>query len=72
MEFDNQEVLRRLDKIQIDINFIKSNMIDVDCILTDEEKVELEEARGEFERGETTSLEDFKKEMELIHKRKSK
>ena len=72
MEFDNQEVLRRLDKIQIDINFIKSNMIDVDCILTDEEKIELEEARGEFERGETTSLENFKKEMELIHKRKSK
>jgi len=72
MEFDNQEVLRRLDKIQIDINFIKSNMIDVDCILTDEEKIELDEARGEFERGETTSLEDFKKEMELIHKRKSK
>ena len=47
-------------------------MIDVDCILTDEEKEELDEARGEYERGETTSLEDFKKEMELIHKRKSK
>jgi len=66
------KILNELKEIRIDINFIKNNMIDVDCILTPDEKTELEEARGEFERGETTSLEDFKKEMELIHKHKSK
>ncbi|MDP2926205.1 MAG: hypothetical protein Q8N99_07550 [Nanoarchaeota archaeon] len=70
MEHENQEILRRLDKIQIDINFIKNNMIDADYVLTDEERNELEEARKEYERGETTSLEDFEKEMELIHKHK--
>jgi hypothetical protein len=70
MEHGNQEILRKLNKIQIDINFIKNNMIDVDCVLTDEEKNELEEARSEHERGETTSLEDFEKEMRLIHKKK--
>jgi len=72
MENENQEILRKLDKIQIDINFIKNNMIDVDCVLTDEEKNELEEARKEHERGETTSLEDFEKEIEQIHKNKSR
>ena len=44
-------------------------MVDVDCILTSEEKAELEEARREFERGETTSLEDFEKEMNQIRKK---
>lgn len=66
---ENQEILRKLDKIQIDINFIKNNMIDVDCILTDEERDELEEARREYERGETISLEDFEKEMRQFHKK---
>ena len=70
MEHENKEILRRLDKIQIDVNFIKNNMIDADCVLTDEEKNELEEARKEYERGETTSLEDFEKEMEQIHKKR--
>lgn len=59
MKHENQEILRKLDKIQIDINFIKNNMIDVNCILTDEERDELEEARREYEKGETISLEDF-------------
>lgn len=67
MKHENQEILRKLDKIQIDINFIKNNMIDADCVLTDEERDELEEARREYERGETTSLEDFEKEMRQFH-----
>lgn len=70
MEHENQEILRKLNKIQIDINFIKNNMVDADCVLTDEERDELEEARREHERGETTSLEDFEKEMKQIHKKR--
>ena len=69
MENENQEILRKLNKIQIDIDFLKSRIIDPDCILTPEEKAELEEARREFERGETTSLEDFEKEMKQIRKK---
>ncbi len=72
MENEMSKILNELKEIRVDINFIKNNMIDVDCVLTDEEKNELEEARKEFEGGETTSLEDFEKEMELIHKHKSK
>lgn len=67
-----KKILDELKEIRIDINFIKNNMIDPDCILTDKEKEELEEARGEYEREETTSLEDFEKEMEQIHKHKSR
>ena len=69
MENEISKILNELKEIRVDINFIKNNMVDIDCILTSEEKVELEEARKEFERGETTSLEDFEKEMELIHKK---
>jgi hypothetical protein len=68
MENEMSKILNELKEIRIDINFIKNNMVDVDCILTSDEKSELEEARGEFERGETTSLEDFEKEMEKVHK----
>ena len=69
MENENQEILRKLNKIQIDIDFLKSRIIDPDCILTPEEEEELEEARREYERGETTSLEDFEKEMNQIRKK---
>ena len=69
MEFDNQEVLRRLDKIQIDINLLKSHMVDPDCMLTPEEEARLDESLEEFKQGKTTSLEDFKKEMAQTRKR---
>ncbi|MEK6935228.1 MAG: hypothetical protein AABW67_00415 [Nanoarchaeota archaeon] len=68
MENEILNILNELKEIRVDINFIKNNMIDVDCVLTDKERDELKEARGEYERGETTSLEDFEKEMRLTHK----
>jgi hypothetical protein len=70
MENEMSKILNELKEIRIDINFIKKNMIDPDCILTEEEKEELEEARAEYERGETTSFEELEKEMELIHKKR--
>ena len=69
MENEISKILNELKEIRIDINFIKNNMIDADCVLTDDEKNELEEARKEYERGETTSLKDFEKEMDEIHKK---
>lgn len=67
---ENQEILRRLDKMQIDINFLKNHMVDVDCILTPEEEDRLEESLEEFRQGKTTSLEDFEKEMAQVRGRK--
>lgn len=70
MEHENQEILRRLDKIQIDINILKNHVIDPDCILTEEEEERLDESLEEFRQGKTTSLEDFKKEMAQVKGKK--
>ena len=57
----NQEILEKLNKIQIDINILKNNLKEEE--LTDYAKEELEKARNEPE--ETyTSLEDLRKEIE--------
>ena len=57
----NQEILEKLNKIQIDINILKNNLKEEE--LTDYAKEELEKARNESE--ETyTSLEDLRKEIE--------
>ena len=67
---ENQEILRKLDKIQIDINFLKNHIVDPDCILTPEEEENLDESLEEFRQGKTTSLEDFEKEMAQVRGRK--
>jgi len=64
-QISNQQILEKLNKIQIDINMIKENMIDVDCILTPEEEARHEESLAELEQGETISHEDLKKELGL-------
>ena len=61
-EITNKEILEQLKQIRIDINFIKENMVDVDCILTPEEEKRHEESLAELERGETFSLEDIEQE----------
>jgi len=59
MEDINQEVSRKLNQIQIDINFIKGNMIDSDVVLTSEEKEGLDTAMDEYRRGEVVILEEI-------------
>lgn len=56
-----EEILRKLAVLQEDMKYIKENMVETDCFLTEEDKRDLETARQEYERGETTSLEDFEK-----------
>lgn len=58
-----------IDKIFEDLEFLKqkiinieSNMVDMDCILTPQEEINLNESLKELEKGETTSLEDFESE----------
>ncbi|MEK6808776.1 MAG: hypothetical protein AABY14_03760 [Nanoarchaeota archaeon] len=59
-----------LTKIYEDLEFlkkevieIKQNMIDVDAILSSDERVLVSKAREEHKKGETTSLEEIKKEL---------
>ncbi len=69
MENEMSKILNELREIRIDINFLKSHLIDPDCILTAEEEKRLDESLEEFRQGKTTSLEDFKKEMAEIRNR---
>ena len=59
-----------LGTIHKDLEFIKNKVIeiekhivDIDMVLTPEEEKRLEESIKEYNRGRTTSLEDFEKEM---------
>lgn len=65
MEHENQEILRRLNKIQIDINLLKSRIIDSDCILTEDDLEAIGEAEKEYKEGRTISHEQLKKELGL-------
>ena len=53
----------KLNEIQSELGYIKEHMIDVDAILTDEDKDDINLARKEFNEGKTISLEDLKKEL---------
>ena len=64
-QITNNEILEKLNQIQIDINIIKQNTIDFDAILTPEEEARHEESLAELEKGETISHSDLKKELGL-------
>jgi len=61
VQITNKEVLERLMKLQADIDFIKKNLIDADCILSPEENERLDTSLEEYDRGEIFSLEDIEK-----------
>lgn len=59
-----------LNRIFADLEFLKqkiinieANMIDSDCIMTQQERENLDKSLEELETGKTTSLEDFEKEI---------
>ncbi|MFH1359373.1 MAG: hypothetical protein ABIH37_05785 [archaeon] len=64
-EITNKEILEQLKQIRLDVNIIKENMIDIDCILTPKEEARHEESLAELERGETISHSELKKELGL-------
>mgnify|MGYP001568706396 CR=1 FL=1 len=59
------EVLQQLNAIQSDIEYIKEHMVDVDTILTEDDKNALLKARKEHKEGKTIKLEDLKRELGL-------
>jgi len=61
-QITNKEVLEKLNQILSEINIIKKNMVDIDCILTSEEEERHEESLTELEKGETFTFEDIEKE----------
>ncbi len=63
MAAEMQLVIKKLDAIKSEIDYIKEHMVDVDTILAPGEEERLEESLREFKEGKTTSLEEFEKEM---------
>lgn len=60
-----QTILKGIKEIKKNLKYIKEHMVDIDTILTKDDKRALEEARKEFKEGKTTSLEDLKKQLNL-------
>jgi uncharacterized protein YoxC len=60
-QINSQEIMEKLNKLQEDVNFIKCNIIDPDCILDKDDTEALKLAEKEYERGELVSLEDIEK-----------
>ena len=60
---DSKEILYELKAIREDLDFIKSHMVDIDSILTEEDYFSLQEYREEKDSGRLTSHENLKKEF---------
>jgi len=60
-----QQILKKLDKIEKEVHEIKVNMIDPDTIMTEDDYKALEEYKKEKKEGKLTSHEDLKKELGL-------
>ena len=59
----SKELVEELKAIRRDLDYIKTHMVDVDCILTPEEEARLEKSLDEHRKGKTIRLEDFEKSM---------
>ena len=59
-----EEILKRLMKIQLDVEYLKKNIID-DSLLTGEDLEAIKEAEEEYKSGRTISHEQLKKELGL-------
>ena len=55
-----QNIVSRLDRIEKVLRYIQENMIDLDVILTEEEKRMLDESLENEKSGELASLEEIK------------
>ncbi len=57
------QILSELKELRKDIEELKKKGIDNDYLLTREEAVQYKKSKLEYERGETISLDDLKKEL---------
>ena len=57
---EQQNIINRLDRIEKTLRFIQENMVDVDVILTEEERLMLDESVEREKSGKLVSLEAIK------------
>ncbi|MDW7776597.1 MAG: hypothetical protein SCH39_09745 [Methanosarcinales archaeon] len=60
---NTNEIKHELRAIREDLDFIKSHMVDIDAILTEEDYLSLQEYRNEKKSVSLTSHKDLKKEL---------
>ncbi|WP_440954521.1 hypothetical protein ACSAZK_12950 [Methanosarcina sp. Mfa9] len=60
-----ERIIKELDSIKNQLTDIREHMVDIDCILTDEERKLLEESYEHEKKGKLTTLSEFKKELGL-------
>lgn len=58
-------VNRNLKQVMKELAEIREHMVDVDSILTEDDKIALEEARKDLKSGKTLTLEEFEKQLGL-------
>lgn len=59
------QVLNELKAIRKDLEFLKDHMVDIDCIMTEDDYLALKEYRDEKDSGELVSHEVLKTSMGL-------
>ncbi len=59
------QIMNELKAIRTDLEFIKDHMVDIDCIMTEDDYLALNEYRKEKDSGELISHENLKKSMGL-------
>ena len=59
------QIMNELKAIRKDLDFLKDHMVDIDCIMTEDDYLALNEYRMEKDSGELVSHEDLKKSMGL-------
>ncbi len=62
MQINMQEIMNKLIQIQKDVNIIRQNSVDEDCILDYDDREALRIADEEFKERKTFSLEDIENE----------
>lgn len=62
IEDDISRIRNRLERIETDLSYIRDHMVDVDTILTPEEKIEHERSMREYIEGKSRTLEDLERE----------
>ena len=65
METEMRQVMKKLEDIKAELNYIKEHMVDVDMVLTDDDRKALREAEEDLREGKTISHEKLKKELGL-------
>jgi len=60
---NEQLIMKKLDELKVELDFIKEHMVDVDTILTAEEAKRLDESLEAYKKANVVSLDELKKQL---------